>query len=83
MITRVSGSRVAIRIRRTDDRARRIVQDQRVGEAALEEWRCSQCARWFERGSVTLVESGRAIAGAPEVQAYCASCNTGSRASER
>lgn len=74
MITPLSGGRVAIRIRRPDDRARRIVLDDTLADAVREEWRCTRCNGWFVRESGTLVESGRAVAGAPEIRAYCAPC---------
>jgi hypothetical protein len=74
MITPLSSGRVAIRIRRPDDRARRIVLDETLADAVREEWRCTGCSGWFSRETVTLVESGRAVAGAPEIWAYCAPC---------
>lgn len=74
MITPLSGGRVAIRIRRPDDRARRLVLDDTLTDPVQEEWRCTRCNGWFVREAVTLVESGRTVAGAPEIRAYCAQC---------
>ncbi|MBA3258546.1 MAG: hypothetical protein H0T68_03645 [Gemmatimonadales bacterium] len=74
MLTPVSGGRVAVRIQHANDRARRVVLDDTLPEEVREEWRCSRCRVWFAREAITLVESGRAIAGAPEISAYCAPC---------
>lgn len=74
MITPLSGGRVAIRIRRLDDRARRIVLDDKVADAVREEWRCTRCDGWFAGESGMLVQSGRVVAGVPEIHAYCFPC---------
>jgi hypothetical protein len=73
--TPVRGNHVAIRIRGARDRARRMVVDEEHPDVVREEWRCSSCGRWFDRETVSLVESGRAVAGVPEIAAYCAPCN--------
>jgi hypothetical protein len=73
MLTSVSQGRVAIRILHPGDRARRLVLDDQLPEVR-EEWRCSQCSRWWPSEPISLVESGRAVAGAREIAAYCASC---------
>jgi hypothetical protein len=77
MLTPVRGGRVAIRIRNLDDRPRRI--DLRDSDSAQvsEEWRCSRCSRWFPREIIELVESGRTVAGAPEIAAHCGPCASG------
>jgi hypothetical protein len=73
--TPVRGSHVAIRIRGVRERARRVVVDEETPDVVREEWRCSSCGHWFEREMVSFVESGRAVAGVPEISAYCAPCN--------
>jgi hypothetical protein len=75
MLTPVSGGRVAIRIRNPHDRARRVVLDSADADEAREEWRCSRCGGWFPRETVSLVQSGRAVAGVPEIAAYCGPCD--------
>lgn len=79
MLTLVSEGRVALRIRSADDRARRVVLDSPDADEAREEWRCSQCGEWFPRETVNLVRSGRAVAEAPEIAAYCGACDGQSR----
>jgi hypothetical protein len=71
MLTPLPGGRVAVRIRRPDDRARRVAMET---EEVREEWRCSQCSCWFPRETVRLVRSGRVVAGVPEIAAYCGPC---------
>jgi rubredoxin len=77
--TPVRGSHLAIRIRGARDRARRVVIDENSSDVVREEWRCSSCGHWFDRETVSLVESGRAVAGVPEISAYCAPCNSAPR----
>jgi len=79
MLTPVSGGRVAVRIQDTNDRARRLVLDDTLPDEVREEWRCSRCRGWFAREVITLVESGRAVAGAPEISAHCAPCMSAPR----
>jgi hypothetical protein len=74
MLTPIPGGRVAIRIRRVDDRARRVAMDT---DEVREEWRCGRCSEWFPRETVRLVRSGRAVGGVPEIAAYCESCAHG------
>jgi hypothetical protein len=74
MLTSLSRGRVAIRIRHAGDRARRVVLDEALPEV-WEEWRCSRCGRWFPSETISLVESGRAVAGTPEVTTYCGLCS--------
>lgn len=74
--TPVRGSRVAVRIRGVNERARRVVVDEETPDVVREEWRCSSCGHWFDRDTVSLVKSGRAVAGVPEISAYCAPCNS-------
>lgn len=66
---------MAIRIRNVRDRARRVVLDDSDPEMVREEWRCGRCWNWFDRDAVTLLESGRVVAGAPEVSACCLRCS--------
>ena len=79
MLTPLHEGRVALRIRHAHDRARRVVLDDAVPDPVREEWRCSGCSGWFARDAVTLLESGRAVAGVPEVSAYCVPCIAVSR----
>jgi hypothetical protein len=75
MLTPVSEGRVAIRIRHHEDRARRVVLDNSDADEVREEWRCSRCGGWFPREAVSLVRTGRVVAGVPEILAYCAPCH--------
>jgi hypothetical protein len=77
MVTPVRGGRVAIRIRNLDDRPRRIDRREADSEQVSEEWRCSRCFRWFPSEIIRLVESGRTVAGAPEIAAHCVPCTGG------
>jgi hypothetical protein len=77
--TPVRVSHVAIRIRGVRERARRVVVDEETPDVVREEWRCSSCGHWFDRDTVSLVESGRAVAGVPEISAYCAPCKNAPR----
>jgi hypothetical protein len=79
MLTAVRGGRVAIRIRNPADRARRVVLDSAYADEVREEWRCSRCGGWFPRETVELVQSGRIVAGVPEIAAYCGPCDGRSR----
>jgi hypothetical protein len=79
MLTPIPGGRVAIRIRNVDDRPRRIAIDDTDAEDVVEEWRCSRCSRWFPRTTIRLVESGRVVAGVPEIAAHCGPCASGPR----
>jgi rubredoxin len=77
--TPVRGRHLAIRIRGARDRARRVIVGGDCFDVVREEWRCSSCGHWFDRETVSLVESGRAVAGVPEISAYCAPCNSAPR----
>jgi hypothetical protein len=79
LMTRVSGEHVALRIRRADERVRRVVPDTADAHRVREEWRCTRCREWFARETVMLLESGRVVAGAPEISAYCAPCHEAPR----
>jgi hypothetical protein len=77
MVTPVRGGRVAIRIRNLDDRPRRIDRREADSEQVSEQWRCSRCFGWFPSEIIELVESGRTVAGAPEIAAHCGPCASG------
>jgi hypothetical protein len=77
MLTPIPGGRVAIRIRNLDDRARRFALEDPDSEDVVEEWRCSRCSGWFLRETIKLVQSGRIVAGVPEIAAHCAPCANG------
>ena len=79
MFPPIPDGHVALRLRHVHDRPRRFTLHDNGPAPVSEEWRCSGCSTWLARDSVTLVESGRVVAGAPEVAAYCASCRVASR----
>ena len=74
VVQRREEGRVAIRMAHARDVPRRVVLDGADPSVRREEWRCHSCGAWFERGAVTLVASGRDVAGAAEVRPYCAPC---------
>jgi hypothetical protein len=79
LMTRVSGEHVALRIRRAGDRGHRVVTNKADTDQVREEWRCIRCREWCARETVTLLESGRVVAGAPEITAYCVHCHAAPR----
>jgi hypothetical protein len=74
MFTSLRGGPVAIRIARLEDRARRLVFDEAAPAQMRHEWRCARCAGWVPDEAVTWIASGKRLADAPEMFAYCEYC---------
>jgi hypothetical protein len=74
VLTERQDGRVAVRIKRAQDRPRRTVSNDTDPFRIREEWRCADCGQWVERDALTLGDSGRMIGGVPEVVPHCLAC---------